>query len=307
MRLTEVVVGPLATAGDTKLCASQKCPSANALALDGTYASGYSATNIAAAQAVAGAGNLTLTTQATNLGGRSVVIVSAADDTAITFTVKGIGTDGVSYASETVTGSNASRVATRTLFNKVTAISASGAAGGNVSAGTNGLIATMDTPRRVQLKSGGDDSGITFTLYGTDWNGDTLVETIAGANATTTYTTYDFKTVTAIWPSAATADTIQVGTNGVASSRPIFLDAYTFSPTSLQGIKSGTVNYTVQQSLDNPSVSTVTWINHPDTALVGAVANVQGNYAYAPTVTRLLLNSGTGSVTYKVVQNASPT
>lgn len=307
MRLTTVTVGPLATAGDTKVCLSQKTPSANALVLDGALATGYSATSIAAAQAVAGAGDLTLTTAATNLGGRSVVIVSTGDDTGITFTVKGIGPDGVSYQSEEVTGANISRVATKALFNKVTAITASGAAAGNVSAGTNGLVATLDVPRRVLLTTVADETGITFTITGTDWNGNTITETIAGVNNTTAYTTLDFKTVKSIYPSAASTDAIKFGTNGIASSRPIFLDGYSFAPTSLQVIKSGTVNFTVQQSLDNPVLGSVTWVNHPDTALVGATGNVQGNYAYVPTVTRVLLNSGTGSITYSVLQAASPT
>jgi hypothetical protein len=106
----------------------------------------------------------------------------------------------------------------------------------------------------------------------------------------------------------------------VASCRPIFLDSYGFAPTSLQVNVSGTVNYTVQQTLDNPtdpnwltatgattgSFANVVWINHPDSNLVAATASVQGNYAYVPAFTRVTLNSGSGSVVLSVIQAASP-
>ena len=79
-----------------------------------------------------------------------------------------------------------------------------------------------------------------------------------------------------------------------------------------QGIQvtvSGTINYTVQQSLDDPNTIAggyvaVTWINHPDPALVAATANVQGNYAYLPRIVRILVNSQTnpGQVTMTVIQ-----
>lgn len=307
MRLTTAQVGPLTASDDDGVSLSQTCPSASALVIDGAFASDYSVNRIATAQAVAGAGDLTLNTAATNLGGRSVVIASAGNDTGITFTVKGVGTDGVSYASETVTGSNTSRVATRTLFMKVTAISASGAAAGNVSAGVNGILATLDTARRVLLTSSGNDSAKTFTVYGTDWNGTPISEVVTGANATTTFSTLDFATITAVWPSASTAGTIKVGTNGVASSRPIFLDRYALAPTSLQVDVSGTANYTVQQTLDDANsvgYVNVNWVNHPDSGVVAVAATAQANYAYIPTATRVTLNSQTnpGFVVFTVLQ-----
>lgn len=88
------------------------------------------------------------------------------------------------------------------------------------------------------------------------------------------------------------------------ASAPIPLDIYARPQISLQADVTGTVNYTVQQTLDDvfdPSV-TPTWFNHPDAALVGATADAQGNYAYVPRATRIVYNSGTGSVRYTVVQ-----
>ena len=308
MRLTTATVGALAAASATNIGASQIVAAAKAVVIDGTLSTGYSATSLAAAQAVAGAGDLTLTTAATNLGGRSVVVLSAGNDSGITFTVKGIGADGVSYASEVLTGANASRVATRTLFSRVTAITASGAAAANVSAGTHGLVATLDKPRRILFTSAGNDSGITFTVYGTDWNGQPISETLTGGNTAAVYTVYDYATVTAIWPSGATASTLTVGTNGVASSRPIILDEYAFAPTGIQVDVTGTVNYTVQSAFEDPNVvgySSMTWVDSADTAVVAATATKQSSFAYAPKATRLTINSGTGSVQFHVLQSGS--
>ena len=81
-------------------------------------------------------------------------------------------------------------------------------------------IATLDQPRRVLFTSSGNDTGITFTVYGTDWNDMPVSEVVTGANATTTYTVYDFKTVTSVVASGASAGTVSIGTNAIASSRP---------------------------------------------------------------------------------------
>lgn len=296
-------VGPLATADDDGICVSQTTPGAFALAIGGALSSGYSATSLAASQARGSAGDLTLTAQAANIGGVQVVIASAGNDTGITFTVKGMGIN-YAYESETLTGSNASLVATTKQFLSVTAITASGAAAGNVSAGLSGST-TLDMPRRVIITSAGNDSAKTFTIRGTDWNGRTISETVTGANAGIAQSAYDYKSVTYVAISSAAAGAVKVGTNGVASSRPIILDSFALAPTALQADVSGTVNYTIQQSLDNPAkvgYTSVTWVDHPDTNVVSATADKQANYAYVPVATRITLNSGTGSVKYTVIQ-----
>lgn len=178
----------------------------------------------------------------------------------------------------------------------------------------NGALAssgavTLDKPRRILVTTASDESGKTLTFTGTNWYGQSITETMTGPNATTAYTTQDFATVTAVAVSAAFTGAVTVGTNGVASSPPIFLDTYGLGPTSLQVAVTGTVNYTVQQSLDNPNVigyTSTTWVNHADTAIVAATATAQSNYAYMPCVCRLVLNSGTGSAKFTVIQSGGP-
>lgn len=197
------------------------------------------------------------------------------------------------------------------VANNIAASQTPGAAG-NLTL-TAGAIAgtTPDFARRVLFTPVGAEAtnGTIWTIYGTDWNNNSVSEAVNGTNApTTAQTVYDYKTVTQIAVNKAQAGAVTVGTDGVASSRPIFLDTFAPAPTSIQVTVTGTVNFTVQQSLDNPNTITggytaVTWVNHPDSVnLVNAVATAQGNYAYLPRVVRILLNSGTGSVVMTVIQ-----
>ena len=98
--------------------------------------------------------------------------------------------------------------------------------------------------------------------------------------------------------------TVSDASGGAKNSNAIVLDYYGRPEVSLQVVVTGTVNYTVQQTLDNPLTAgvTPTWFNHPDTNMVTQTVNRQGNYAYIPTAVRIVLNSGSGSVVLTAVQ-----
>jgi hypothetical protein len=169
----------------------------------------------------------------------------------------------------------------------------------------SGGVASLGDARRVLVTTVSNESAKTLTIVGTDWQGNAITEVITGPNATTGYTNSDFLTVTSVTASAAFTGAVTVGTNGIASSPPFNLDIYNKPEVSLQVVVSGTVNWTVQQTLDNTYLTepeSVTWFDHPDANMVAETANRQGNYAYVPFATRVTLNSGTGSVTYTVVQ-----
>lgn len=91
---------------------------------------------------------------------------------------------------------------------------------------------------------------------------------------------------------------------GVKTSNPVPMDIYGRPEVSLQADVTGTANYTVQQTLDDVFDSTVspTWFDHPDSTLVAATADAQGNYAYIPRAIRLKQNSGSGSVRLTIIQ-----
>jgi hypothetical protein len=80
----------------------------------------------------------------------------------------------------------------------------------NGAATTNGTFSD-EYARRVRIASTGNDSGITFTVTGTDIDDAALVEVITGANATAATSTGFFKTISSIATSGATASTVIVG------------------------------------------------------------------------------------------------
>ena len=176
-------------------------------------------------------------------------------------------------------------------------------------ASASGGVATLDTARRVLITCTGNESAKTFTISGTSWSGSTQSEILAGTNASTSQSVLDYKTVTSITISATAANALTVGTNAVASSPWVALDSWAMPMTAIQCTVSGTANYTVQQTLDDPNSlispvapALVTWVNHPDANLVGASTTVQGNYGYAPVFVKVTLNSGTGVVTATISQ-----
>lgn len=65
-------------------------------------------------------------------------------------------------------------------------------------------------------------------------------------------------------------------------------------------IVSGTVDYTVQHTFDDPAVGFTTWFNHP--TIAAQIASADGNYAFPVTGIRVTVNSGTGSATLKLIQ-----
>lgn len=179
---------------------------------------------------------------------------------------------------------------------------------------TNGVVqlntAASPGPDRVVFFPAGAEAtnGTTWTITGTDWNGNVATEVVNGVNnPATAVSVYDYNTVTQIAVNKAQSGAVTVGTNGSGSSRPIFLDTFAPSTVSIQVDVTGTANATVQQSLDDPNTisggyTSMTWINHPDPNLNGITASVQGNYAYLPKCVRLLQNSGSGSLTITVIQ-----
>jgi hypothetical protein len=172
----------------------------------------------------------------------------------------------------------------------------------------SGGVATLTdagAARQVLVTTVANESGDTYTIYGTDANGNSISEQMTGPNNTTGVTTQFFRTVTRVATSGAATGAITVGTNSVGASRIIALDQWASGSTALQVDVLGTANFTVEQTLDDiltVDPELVEWIDHPDADFVNATASTQGNYAYAPAYARLKINSGTGTVTFIVRQ-----
>lgn len=173
-----------------------------------------------------------------------------------------------------------------------------------------GGVAYLDSPRQVIVTSGGNDTGVTFTVYGTTYGGQSVSESITGASGGASATNTDFATVTRVATSSATSGSgVIVGTNSAAGSRWVRMDSWAFPQSAIQCNANGTVNYTVQVTMDDPNsptnpvaISAVTWINTNDPDAVTAVGDVFTNFEWTPTWARILLNSGTGTVTATFAQ-----
>lgn len=169
--------------------------------------------------------------------------------------------------------------------------------------------AIMDTPRRAVITTTANESTKTFTITGTDYNGTPITEIVTGPNVGTAVTNMDFKTITNISISAAAAGSLTVGTNNTASSMWVRFDDYTLSTVAIQCSVSGTVTYTIQQTLQDPTSPTnpvapylVNWLNTSDAQGVSATTNVQSSYQYAPAWGKITITNGTGAVTATFTQ-----
>lgn len=170
-------------------------------------------------------------------------------------------------------------------------------------------LAVLDKPRRVTVTSAGNDVAVIFTISGTNWTGQVITENLGGANAGAATSALDYATVTSVVASGPVASTVQVGTSPVAGTEWFRLSEWGSPKTSIQCDAVGTVNYTIQQSLDDPNdptnptaASLMNWLNHTDPNVVNATLSAQAAYEQVPRWVRCVLNSGTGAVTVTVAQ-----
>ncbi len=97
------------------------------------------------------------------------------------------------------------------------------------------------------------------------------------------------------------------------ATAPVPLDYYTAaSKASIEVLVTGTVNYTVQDTFDDVFAdgydpSTGNWTSSNDGSLVGATTTQKATYIGEPRAIRVLVNSGTGSIRFTVIQQAIST
>lgn len=92
-----------------------------------------------------------------------------------------------------------------------------------------------------------------------------------------------------------------VSKTGVGSSSALVMNT-NISPFNVGFgvVVTGTVNYTVQHTFDDPAIGFSTWFSHPTVASLAA--NADGNYAFPVTGVKVLVNSGSGTATLNLVQ-----
>ena len=92
-----------------------------------------------------------------------------------------------------------------------------------------------------------------------------------------------------------------VSKTGVGSSPALVMNT-NISPFNVGfGVSvTGTVNYTVQHTFDDPAVGFTTWFSHP--TIASKTDNQDGNYAFPVSGVKVLVNSGTGTATLELIQ-----
>ena len=143
-----------------------------------------------------------------------VTISSSNNLSSVTFTITGTDINGTSQ-TETITGPAAgSSVLGTKIFKDITQIASNAAASG-VNIGTKSAFVDLTGKRPSIVSAGGDESGKTFTVVGTDMSGNTQTEVITGPAANATVLgSKTFQTISSITPSANTSGSVTLGFTG---------------------------------------------------------------------------------------------
>lgn len=181
--------------------------------------------------------------------------------------------------------------------------------GSAVSGGVATITSQANTGRQVIFTPAGADAARTIVMAGTDAMGGTIGETVQMVNNPSTATSVGmYKTITSLTADAAFAGAITVGTNGVGATAPITID-YRQNPVCVgigTVLSTGSANWTVQETFTDIYNTTATafaaasWISN--SGLTSKSATTDGSLLFPVVALRLLINSGTGTVVFTVIQ-----
>jgi len=169
-------------------------------------------------------------------------------------------------------------------------------------------VASWGFGQKVSITSVGNDTGITFTITGTDPDGTAISQAVTGANAGVAKSTAYFKTVSSVVTSGATAGAVTVGVlsadGGISRSLRVNGQQSDFK-LGLFYIMSGASTATVEHTPDQPENSyavsysvSADWI--ATDGLTAVTANAESNIFYKVNAVRLKLTaytSGTAKLT----------
>jgi len=164
----------------------------------------------------------------------------------------------------------------------------------------SGGILTLATPQHISVSCAGSDAAKTFTVTGTDFIGAALSETIAGSAGSITNGTKNFKTVTSVTVSAATAGAVTVGVLGVLETPWIPLNVQVTPFSYSYQVDIGTATFTVEGTLDNTQDNS---IPTPFTVQSSGSADVTGSATAPVMAVRVKITAFTsGAITFRVLQ-----
>lgn len=154
-----------------------------------------------------------------------------------------------------------------------------------------GGIAVFALPRHVLITASGNESSNTFTVVGTDVQGNSLTEAIVGPNASTATGTRNFKTITSITQSATNTGGVEIGTADTMELPWIPLDYRTPHSVSVAvNVVSGTLGFKVEKTYEDPQsfrATTASTIYATDVLASGGVDTSTALGDSVPTAIRL--------------------
>jgi hypothetical protein len=168
-------------------------------------------------------------------------------------------------------------------------------------------VATLTVPA-VLIAYSQASSTINFVVTGTGPAGQSQVETLAVTASGNLTGSLAFATVTQITSSAAAPSTISIGNGVPGYTAWIPLDIYTPNQvTNISAKKSGTVNYSVEYTNEDPFNTSIQQlaVPHPNASLTNSTSDETQFTTTLMRAVRLKINSGDGSVRFTIVQQST--
>ena len=162
---------------------------------------------------------------------------------------------------------------------------------------TGGVYTSADGgSRQMSFTSASNESGDTYTVTGTDADGRAQTEAVTGPNATTVESSKYWLTVTQIATDGAATGALTFGVVDELVSKTIVLNRHSGYGALCQLDVSGTLDFSIQITVDNPQVvasdqESIPWIAPQDTDLTTTTADTVGNLDVGATAVRLVVNS----------------
>ncbi len=184
-------------------------------------------------------------------------------------------------------------------------------AGVFASGGVATLTSSSAKPRYgllVTITSGGDDTGLTFTITGTRPGGSAQTEAVTGASGAAATSTLAFETVTQVAVSGAVATVVEVGTAQSGYTDWIPLDIYTPNQaTAISATVSGAITYSVQYTNEDPFDRSIAQLAqpHPDGAVLGATASQTVQSVAVMRAVRFVQTAGSGTLLATITQQST--
>ena len=198
--------------------ANQAGLSNTAMTLDGTSVTATEIDGLVKEESLGSAGDITISGSQAGLassGLNSFITINSSNNlSGVQFSITGTDIDG-NAISEVVTGPTAgATVMSSNIFRTISKIETDGAVN-SVNVGSKSVFVDLNGKRASITSAGGNESGVSFTVVGTDMNGNAQTEVISGPAASATVIGLKtFKTISSVTPDSNSSNRLTLGYSG---------------------------------------------------------------------------------------------